>query len=819
VLVVDFGLARADAPALGSARSFTDSLPLASPTLSRPGSRLGTPGYMAPEQIRGERADARSDQFSFAVAAWEALYGEHPFGTKKWPALAIAVVDGDVHAPADPADIPPAVEKTLRRALRPLPEDRFPSFEVFLSELQRAAWPARRRRALMVGVGAIALALAGASTVGYVIGSDDTPEGCERNVDTLVAEVWNDQKRDGLTGRFAVEGQPHVAATWTYVEGRVDRWIERWRAARTLACSTDAKSDDAARVRQMRRVACLDRALGTVGGLGAAMAELDPLAFANGDATVAAALGDLSECTSDEAIARRLPEPDNDAEEVRAILDQVARAHVLTMAGNRDGAAAVLEPLRARAEAVDYPPLRSEVGLGLALVAGDDAALEVVALDAERTGNDRVLGYALAVLFALADDDAEAEHRLARAQAAQQRAGSPLGLQRIVVSKQLERAIARNELEQALELEDGYRALVLADDGAGTPEHAWGLRLRGVILLKRGRYAVAKEQLEEALEIYDATLGPHHPERAWVLGALAEVQEGQGDPNAAEATDAIIIDLLRRAHPDEPMPLLAEALYRQAIRRFESGRAYSLAIEFAAEVVQEMEQALGPRHPKTQMLRYDLARIRVATGAVDDALADIEQLLVEPETIDSERKRLDVFGMRALSRARSGDEAGAASDLEHAKAVAGEDAALTAQWLEWSADVAEAQGWIVDALRLAEDALRRWEVAQAEHVERSRNRARTRVGRLRLEAGMAASAAAPLQQVLAEATTAAGPRWPFLPDAEFALAKVMRIAGDDLAAHDLGRRAYDGYGDLGKGRAGDRDAVSAWLAAYQSVGD
>ena len=71
VKVLDFGLAqslaRSDAPA--------------STRLTEVGSALGTPGYMAPEQLSGKEVDARADIFAFGVLVWELATGEHPFGT------------------------------------------------------------------------------------------------------------------------------------------------------------------------------------------------------------------------------------------------------------------------------------------------------------------------------------------------------------------------------------------------------------------------------------------------------------------------------------------------------------------------------------------------------------------------------------------------------------------------------------------------------------------------------------------------------------------------------------------------------------------
>ena len=69
IKVVDFGLARFE-PGAGIAGE---------ETLTRPGATPGTPGYMAPEVLRGDPVDARADQFSFGVLLYELVAGEHPF--------------------------------------------------------------------------------------------------------------------------------------------------------------------------------------------------------------------------------------------------------------------------------------------------------------------------------------------------------------------------------------------------------------------------------------------------------------------------------------------------------------------------------------------------------------------------------------------------------------------------------------------------------------------------------------------------------------------------------------------------------------------
>ena len=74
VRVTDFGLARPlDLPAHDGPSPVAAALDV-SLAATRPGALVGTPAYMSPEQLRGDPADARSDQFSFCVALFEAFY-------------------------------------------------------------------------------------------------------------------------------------------------------------------------------------------------------------------------------------------------------------------------------------------------------------------------------------------------------------------------------------------------------------------------------------------------------------------------------------------------------------------------------------------------------------------------------------------------------------------------------------------------------------------------------------------------------------------------------------------------------------------------
>lgn len=137
--VVDFGLARSHvaevpvAPRPPSSRQIEGDI-LSSP-LSETEASMGTPAYMAPEQHRGEPATVASDQFSFCVALYEALYGRRPYPGTTPAAIAYAIEEGEIEPRPTDRPAPQWLYEALRRGLANDPKDRFASMDALLAEL------------------------------------------------------------------------------------------------------------------------------------------------------------------------------------------------------------------------------------------------------------------------------------------------------------------------------------------------------------------------------------------------------------------------------------------------------------------------------------------------------------------------------------------------------------------------------------------------------------------------------------------------------------------------------------------------------------
>jgi hypothetical protein len=158
VRVMDFGLARGALDLSSQADPPTPGAPVKLSTpLTRADVLVGTPTYMAPEQMDGGQADPRTDQFGFGVSLYEALYGEMPFDgmPEDRPEATRWVVRP---APKPGPKVPPRIRKVVLRALSQNPDARYSSLSALLNDLTAA--PGTYRMPLVWGASVL-----GASTL------------------------------------------------------------------------------------------------------------------------------------------------------------------------------------------------------------------------------------------------------------------------------------------------------------------------------------------------------------------------------------------------------------------------------------------------------------------------------------------------------------------------------------------------------------------------------------------------------------------------------------------------------------------------------
>ena len=135
--ILDFGLAR-----LAAAVVDANSPTLAEEQLTRAGDLLGTPAYMAPEQVRGLPVDHRTDLFALGVVLFEMILGRHPFPGDDAPAILSSILHHDPPELSASGSLPRPLRTLLRRCLARDPDERIDSAARLAAELEALARPA-----------------------------------------------------------------------------------------------------------------------------------------------------------------------------------------------------------------------------------------------------------------------------------------------------------------------------------------------------------------------------------------------------------------------------------------------------------------------------------------------------------------------------------------------------------------------------------------------------------------------------------------------------------------------------------------------------
>ena len=619
ILVGDFGLAKLAGmgaePAPAAGRAGFD--PRTNVSLTTTGSFLGTPMYMAPEVLEARDGDALSDQFSFCVMAYEALYRSRPFRGTSLGELVDSVYEEPI-APVPGRKGPPrGIWRCIRRGLTVAKEGRWPTMAPLLAGLERAAAAPRRRR---LGIAAAAVVALSVSSVVVLASPEPDEEALVHEAgQSRMAAVWSPARRDGMRKAFAGAGEPAVASQATSTTGTLDRYRDAWLAMRIDAWrATNLRKEQSARLLELR-MRCLDRLSDEMDAFLQIAADADRPDELRRIGQGVGRLTPVATCSDEGKMAAIFPATiDDDRPDLRKKFD--------------------IEEARMRAAIAAMPPAEAI------------KAIQAAIAEADRTG---VPGLSSGFLFLLAViqneagdiKSAEATLRKLIQEAARARrhfmvAAGWLRLIQSLASKQL-------RMDEAIALEPTARAAV-AQAGDEPRLRAELATTLGGIAWQKGDIAEARDRFVEARDVMVAAFGPkdetaagsevslamalfelkelddsaRHAKHAYdvlhekgidsdrsagkALMVLAWVARERKDWEAAARHSQASIAQMARLHGTDNLEL--------AFSRRELGHALS-ELERHGEAIEQMKMCVGvfsrvgPRHPDTLVAQLELGEL------------------------------------------------------------------------------------------------------------------------------------------------------------------------------------------------------------------
>ena len=818
VCVFDFGLARAAGEVEPSIQGFSAPIdPLSSSQLSAPltrvGSLVGTPAYMAPEQRGGVAVDERADQFSFCVALYEGLYGNRPFSGDNIFALEEAKASGRIDPPRRKVRVPQVIHRALLRGLSPDPEARWPSMGDLLAAIER---PLRRDRRRLLLAGGLALATA-AAAVAVTRAADDAAL-CSGAAEAL-APTWGPPQREALAAAFAATGLAYAPDAAARARERLDAYAAAWIAGHTDACeATNVRGEQSDDLLD-RRMRCLETRRRELAALLAVLTVADASAVENARDAIES-LPTPARCADLDALLAEVdPPPPALADDVAAVHDQMNAAAAEGAAGHLAAATALAVAAEERSRAIDYRPLRARVLADLAsiqLEASDyeagqrnysEAFWEALATRQDHRAFLAAVALARHVGDILARPD-DAQPWLRTAEALLDRLGRPA--ERTADLEHLRGVLAEQRTENQAAIDHYRRALELSPDDPRRDD--WAANL-ATVHMYLGQLDIAHAMFEELLARQRETHGPEHPKVASRLTSLGNVATLRGDFDAAERHQRAALALLRRALPPhhERLAFSLSSLADLAMQRGE----FAAALEAFDEARAIWERNLGVDHPRVAAMLERLASIEVMRGEFGRAEQHATRALAiwgAAQSPDQQGILLAHLDLAQLARAR-GDFAAMRAHVDvalpTAAAAFGESHLYTAVARAFRGHALLGQGDVTGAERDVEAAVAAIEATYGKdsvwlsEVIDARTDIRRAQGRL-------ADARADLERVLAVVDARSAPLQ--RAKLEFLLGQVLWDMNDDRGrARALAEAALAAFERVGA--APDVQKIRAWLAA------
>jgi tetratricopeptide (TPR) repeat protein/predicted Ser/Thr protein kinase len=522
--------------------------------LTQTGAMLGTPAYMAPEQFAGLRTDERTDQFSFCVALYEALYGQRPFAGDTFQALMTAVTGGEVQPAPAKASVPGWMRRAVLRGLAVDPGGRHASMSALLAALTTD--PTVRLRRVLGTVGLVAGI--GAAALGLRHGSSSRQALCRGGGERL-AGIWDpgdaaSPRKQAIQRAFAATGKSFAQAAFTSASRYLDQYAGRWVASYADACeATHLRGEQSSEVLDLR-MSCLNDRLTDLRALTDLFASADEKVVENA-VTSAGSLARLDRCADVPLLRAVIKPPADDATRARvdSLRQELAHLKAAWRASRCDQAEPIARKLLADVRATGYRPLLAETMLALAT-------------DAETCSGAQERVALLQESFAAG---LESRHDEAAAQAA-------LVLPSLIADRFRQPALARQWLSiarAAVARIGGHPSMTATLDAA-----------ESVILLQEGRAEEAVAAARRSAQAQERLLGKDHPYTITCLNNEGEAQQAAGNHAAALATLTMARDRAVRAlgatHPYVAMVENNRGEVLNVLRRHDEARvAFTRAID------------------------------------------------------------------------------------------------------------------------------------------------------------------------------------------------------------------------------------------------
>ncbi len=343
--------------------------------LTRTGARLGTPAYMAPEQILGGTVTPLSDQFSFCLALYESLYGQRAFAGKRLKPWIEALRAGDVREPPRASGVPSWVFELLRRGLETEPRERFASMGELLGALEGRLrrtrnWWLRSAALVVVGVG-----VGVGASFAMAPSEADEQDPCV-DAGAELDEQWSAVRRRAITAALEGVDAPYAGAIASQVATGLARYADDWRAASHKSCEAHARGDESDDTHYQRST-CLKRRLVAFEEATGILERSAEDALDNAVPLVER-LPRISSCVVDDpkVLGALFGAPPEVRDRVNTVELELTRVDTLTNAGQVEVARALLKKVLRETGDLKFKVLRAE-----ALLA--DVRVDMAAIDTE----------------------------------------------------------------------------------------------------------------------------------------------------------------------------------------------------------------------------------------------------------------------------------------------------------------------------------------------------------------------------------------------------------------------------------------------------